>query len=140
MGLVTGVIIGAGIGLAAINVMALIAKNGSRHHDEATFASDADVIGTVDAWARDNGYYLASETGQTRVYRKGKNLLTAPMFLEVTREGQRYTFRSYTQINGLIVKGNMALSGDGFMAKLPRSMARKAQNTLLASLGQPGIA
>lgn len=139
MGMLTGMIVGAGIGLAAINVMALIAKNSGHPHDLTTLSSDEDVFAKVQAWAQANGYYLANDVDQTRLYRKGKNFLTAPMFLEVSRDGRQYTFKSYTQINGFILKGDMALTGNSFVAKLPRSMAKKAQNTLFASLGLPSL-
>lgn len=140
MGMVTGMVVGAVIGLGALNVMALMAKNSGRPFDQTTLTSDEDVLGKVAAWAQANGYYLDNESGQTLRYRKGKGFLTSPMFLEVSRDGNRYTFRSYTRINGLIIKGDMALSGSTFVAKLPRSMARKAQNVLFTELHAPPIA
>ncbi|MGH8026709.1 MAG: hypothetical protein ACREO0_08275 [Pseudoxanthomonas sp.] len=140
MGIVTGTIIGGLIGLGAINVMALIAKNSGKPNDQVNFSSDQDVFSKVDAWAQANGYRLVRNEGDSRVYQKGKNFLTSPMFLEVHRQGQDYAFKSYVQVNGLIIKGDMALTGDGFMAKLPRSMAKKVHNELFSSLGQPGLA
>jgi hypothetical protein len=140
MGLLSGAIVGGCIGLGAVNIMALIAKNSGKPHDLMTFSSDEDVFAKVDAWAGPNGYRLARSEGQSRVYRKGKNFLTAPMFMEVDRNGSLYTFKSYVQINGLIIKGDMALTGSGVVAKVPRNMALKAQNQLLASLGQTGLA
>ncbi|WP_449467946.1 hypothetical protein [Stenotrophomonas humi] len=140
MGMVTGMVVGAAIGLGALNVMALMARNSGRPFDQTTLTSDEDVLGKVAAWAKANGYYLDNETGQTLRYRKGKGFLTSPMFLEVSRDGSRYTFRGYTRINGLIIKGDMALSGSSFIAKIPRSMARKAQNVLFTELHAPPIA
>lgn len=139
MGMLTGMVVGAGIGLALMNIMALIAKKSGRPHDLTTFSTDQEVMAKVDAWAKANGYRLVHEVNQTWLYRKGKNFLTAPMFLEVSRAGQQYTFKSYTQINGFILKGDMALTGNSFVATLPRSMAKKAQNTLFASLGLPPL-
>ncbi|MNV23042.1 hypothetical protein D3C71_1140410 [compost metagenome] len=139
MGMVTGMVVGAVIGLGALNVMALMAKNSGRPFDQTTLTSDEDVLGKVAAWAKSNGYFLDNETGQTLRYRKGKGFLTSPMFLEVSRDGNRYTFRSYTRINGLIIKGDMALSGGNFVASVPRKMARTAQNVLFAELQAPPI-
>ncbi|MCD9088401.1 hypothetical protein [Stenotrophomonas sp. SY1] len=139
MGIATGMIVGAVIGFGALNVMALMARNSGRPYDQTTLTTDEDVLGKVASWAQANGYFLERETGQTQVYRKGKGFLTAPMFLEVIRDGSRHTFRSYTRINGLIIKGDMALSGSSFVASLPRSMARKAQNQLFAELHAPPI-
>ncbi|KRG63328.1 hypothetical protein ABB26_12595 [Stenotrophomonas humi] len=137
--MVTGMVVGAVIGLGALNVMALMAKNSGRPFDQTTLTSDEDVLGKVAAWAQSNGYFLDDTSGQTQRYRKGKGFLTSPMFLEVSRDGNRYTFRSYTRINGLIIKGDMALSGGNFVASVPRSMARKAQNVLFAELQAPPI-
>ncbi|MGE8279727.1 MAG: hypothetical protein ACN6O2_04760 [Stenotrophomonas sp.] len=139
MGLITGMIAGGLVGLAAINVMALIAKNSGSPHDLTSFTSDQNVLAKVDAWADSHGYRRISDSNGTRVYRKGNNILTSPMFLEVSQEGRRYVFKSYTQINGFIIKGDMALSGNGFLARLPRSMAKKAQNELFATLNVPGL-
>lgn len=139
MGMLTGMIVGAGAGLAVINLMALIARNSGNPHDLTRVCSAEDVFAKVDAWAQLHGYHLALEGDQTRLYRKGRNFLTSPVFLQVDRDGQHYRFKSYTQINGLILKGDMALSGAHILAKLPRAMARKAQNALFTSLGQPGL-
>lgn len=140
MGMITGALVGGAIGFGALNVMALMIRNSGNPHDLVTFSSDEDVFAKVDAWASANGYRLTRNETQQRVYQKGHNFLTAPMFLEVARNGRDYSFKSYIQLNGLLVKGEMALSGDSFFAKLPRSMAKKAQNQLFSSLGQPGLA
>ncbi|MGE8224969.1 hypothetical protein [Stenotrophomonas pigmentata] len=139
MGLITGMVVGGLGGLAAINILALIAKNSGTPHDLTTFSSDEDVLAKVDAWANEHGYRLVRDIDGTRVYRKGNNILTSPMYMEVTKDGNKYTVKSYTQINGFILRGDMALTGDTFIAKLPRSMAKKAQNNLFATLNVPGL-
>ena len=139
MSLITGMIVGALGGLALVNILALMARNSGRPHDLTTFSSDENVLAKVDACASQQGYRLVRDIDGTRVYRKGNNILTSPMYLEVTRDGNRYTVKSYTQINGFILRGDMALTGDTFIAKLPRSMAKKAQNLLFASLNVPGL-
>lgn len=139
MGLITGMVVGGLGGLAAINILALMAKNSGRPHDLTTFSSDEDVLAKVDAWENEHGYRLVRDIDGTRVYRKGNNILTSPMYMEVTKDGNKYTVKSYTQINGFILRGDMALTGDTFIAKLPRSMAKKAQNTLFATLNVPGL-
>lgn len=139
MGLITGMIVGGLGGLAAINILALMAKNSGRPHDLTTFSSDENVLAKVDAWAAEHGYGLVRDIDGTRVYRKGNNILTSPMYMEVTQDGNKYSVKSYTQINGFILRGDMALTGDTFIAKLPRSMAKKAQNNLFATLNVPGL-
>lgn len=137
MGMLIGAVIGGFLGLVLLNVMALIARNSGNPCDRVSFASTDDVFAKTDAWAKANGYRLVASGADLRRYQKGYNFLTAPMLLEATRSGSQYTLSSFIRINGLVIQGDMALSGKSFMASLPRSMARKAHNTLRAELGQP---
>lgn len=127
-------IFGAFCGLVLLNVMALIAKNGKNQFDYVEFASDKDVYAMVDSWATSNGYVLKRSEGDARKYQKGSGFLTAPMFLELDRVGAKYSIKSYVRVNGLILQGDVGLAGDGFLVKLPRSIAKKAQNQLFQSL------
>lgn len=127
-------IFGALCGLSLLVVMALIAKNGKNQFDYVEFASDKDVYAMVDSWATSNGYVLKRSEGGLRKYQKGSGFLTAPMFLELDRVGEKYSIKSYVRINGFVVHGDVGLAGDGFLVKLPRSMAKKAQNQLFQSL------
>lgn len=139
-GMIIGSVFGALAGLAAINIMASMVKGKNNPWDVVTFPAADDVAGTIATWAERHGYRLVRTEGQTRVYKKGINFLTAPMFLESTQGDAQHTLKAYTQVDGLLVKGNLALTADGPMAKLPRSMAKKAVNDLLATLRQPPLA
>ncbi len=139
MSMFTAAIAGGLIGFGAINLMAYMAKSANNPYDQREFASSDDVLGKVDRWAAANGYTLKSDDGKRRVYGKGINFLTAPMCFEVHRDGDRYATRSYVHVNGLILKGDLALTHPGFLAKVPRANARKAQNLLFAELGQPAL-
>lgn len=138
-GVIIGGIVGGTIGLGMVNVMAMIAKGKNMPCDHIRFPSSSDAADTIAAWAGRHGYRLARTEGQTRVYKKGVNFLTAPVFLESTDNGSEHSLKAYTQIDGLILKGDLALTADGPIAKLPRSMAKKAVNELLASLQQPPL-
>jgi len=137
MGVLIGGLVGALLGLGLLNVMALIARNRGNPCDTLSFSSTDDVIGKIDAWAKSNGYRLVPADNGIRRYQKGYNFLTAPMFLDVIRNGDQYTLKSYVQINGFVVKGDIALTASGFLVKLPRAMAKKTHNVLRAELGQP---
>lgn len=140
MSIFVAAIIGGLIGFGGINLMAYMAKSADNPYDQRDFTTSDDVLGKVATWAAASGYTLKSDDGTRRVYAKGMNVLTAPMCLEVHRNGDRYTTRSYVHVNGLILKGDMALTHPGVLAKLPRVNARKAQNLLLTDLGQPLLA
>lgn len=139
-GVVIGGVIGGVMGLGLINVMAAIAKGRNNPWDVVTLPARDDIPGTVATWAAAHGYRLVRTEGRTQVYKKGVNFLTAPMFLESTDDGAQHVFKAYTQIDGLLLKGNLALTADGIMARLPRSMAKKAVNNLLTTLQQPLLA
>ena len=136
-GVVIGGLIGGLAGLGLINVMAAMAKGRNNPWDIITLPARDDIAGTVASWASGHGYRLVRTEGRTQVYKKGVNFLAAPMFLESTDDGAQHVFKAYTQIDGLLIKGNLALTADGIMAKLPRSMAKKAVNDLLTTLQQP---
>lgn len=135
-----GGVVGGLMGLGLINVMAAMAKGKNNPWDIVTLPARDDIAGTVASWAAAHGYRLIRTEGRTQVYKKGVNFLTAPMFLESTEDGAQHVFKAYTQIDGLLLKGNLALTADGIMARLPRSMAKKAVNNLLTTLQQPLLA
>jgi hypothetical protein len=135
--IVLGGLFGGLAGLGVVNVMASMVKSKNNPWDVVTLASSANIAGTVASWAERHGYRLIRTVGGTRVYKKGVNFLTAPMFLESTDNGAEHVFKAYTQVDGLVIKGNLALTAAGPMAKLPRSIAKKAFNDLLATLRQP---
>ena len=135
-----GGVVGGLMGLGLINIMAAMAKGKNNPWDVVTLPARDDIAGTVASWAAAHGYRLIRTEGRTQVYKKGVNFLTAPMFLESTDDGAQHVFKAYTQIDGLLLKGNLALTADGVMARLPRSMAKKAVNNLLTTLQQPLLA
>lgn len=139
-GVVIGGVVGGLMGLGIINVMAAMAKGRNNPWDVVTLPARDDIAGTVASWAAAHGYRLIRTEGRSQVYKKGVNFLTAPMFLESTDDGAQHVFKAYTQIDGLLLKGNLALTADGIMARLPRSMAKKAVNNLLTTLQQPLLA
>ena len=133
-------LIGALFGLAAINLMAYLARNRNNPFDRREFSGGAEALAKIDAWAAANGYTRQPDVEGRRVYRKGINVLTSPMFLEVETLGERIATRSFVRIDGLILKGDLALAADGPMAKLPRANAQKAHEALFAQLGAPSPA
>ncbi|MDR7194208.1 hypothetical protein [Luteimonas terrae] len=139
MSIIGWAVMGGLIGFGALVFTANRAKSANNPWDERTFNAEGDVLARIDAWASANGYKLRSDDGRRRIYQKGVNFLTAPMRFEVDRDGDRYTTRSYVHVDALVLKGNLALSHPGIVAKVPRANARKAQNLLFADLGQPPL-
>jgi len=140
MFMIIGAIVGCVLGLGTTNIMALIAKNGPKHYDIIRFTRQASILANLDDWARRHGYVLKEDDGVSRRYQKGRNILTSPIMLEAAQHGDQVTIKAYIQINGFILKGDMPLSGGGFMAKVPRGMGKKALNELLREFGQQELA
>ena len=130
---------GAVCGVGLVNLMALVARGMKRPCDTVAFARGGDVRGLVADWARAHGFRHVRTDGTRQVYKRGRNVLTAPAFVEYDADGDRHTLKAYVQIDGLLVKGDIALSGGGLLVRLPRSMARGDVNRLLASLEQPPL-
>ena len=130
---------GAVGGIGLVNVMALVARGMQRPCDTVAFTREGDVRGLVATWAQAHGFRHVRTDGTAQVYKRGRNVLTAPAFVEYDAVGDRHTLKAYVQIDGLLVKGDIALSGGGLLVRLPRSMARADVNRLMASLQQPPL-
>ncbi len=78
MGVLSGMIAGAFGGFIGINLLAWVAKRNSRPHDLTSFTSDHNVIARIEDWAQAHGYRLVANNAGTRLYRKGRSILTAP--------------------------------------------------------------
>lgn len=101
---------------------------------------------TLETWAAENHYKLQSEEngpeGPVRLYQKGTGFLVAPMMLRVVAAGERIRMEAWVRagffvrlMSFFILPAEMMIESGGFRGVLPRNMARKAVNELLARLG-----
>ena len=86
------------------------------------------------------------QTGSTKLFQKGSGLFTAPMRAQFTHSGNTVEVQAYlhiplfTRIMALfMLPQEMHVRSGGFRAVIPRNMARKAVNELLAQVGGPPI-
>ena len=110
------------------------------------FSSTGDVWPVVEKWANENGYKPKESAGQERTYQKGVGFLVAPMMLKVRHENQETNIEAWIRANILvrlmsffILPAEMGIESGGVRGVLPRNIARKAVNALLAQLGQSPI-
>lgn len=110
------------------------------------FVRASDIWPVVDKWANENGYRQKGSQGQQKLYQKGVGFLVAPMMLEVRQENQEISIEAWIRANFLVrmmalflLPAEMGIESGGIKAILPRNIARKAVNVLLAQLGQPPI-
>jgi len=110
------------------------------------FHSAGDIWPVVNKWAVEHGYKLKESAGKECVFQKGTGFLVAPMMLKVKQENQETIIEAWIRANlfvrissFFILPAEMGIESGGFKAVIPRNMARKAVNTLLAQLNQPPI-
>lgn len=108
-----------------------------------TYAVTGDPWPTIAAWAQQHGFHPREpQTGPTKLFQKGSGLFTAPMRAQFTHVGASVEVQAYlhiplfTRIMALfLLPQEMNVRSGGFRAVIPRSMARKAVNALLAQVG-----
>lgn len=110
------------------------------------FPFTGDLWGTIEPWAKENGYNQKEGDAARRLYQKGIGFLVAPMMLEVRQNGGQVRLEAWIRCNLFVrimslfmLPAEMGIESGGFRAVVPRSMARSAVNKLLPQLGQPVI-
>jgi len=108
-----------------------------------TYAVTGDPWPTIATWAKQHGFNPREpQTGSTKLFQKGIGLFTAPIRAQFTHTGTSVEVQAYLSM-GLLVRimalfllpAEMHVRSGGFRAVIPRSMARKAVNVLLAQVG-----
>ncbi|MBL9014082.1 MAG: hypothetical protein JNL83_07890 [Myxococcales bacterium] len=101
----------------------------------------------IAAWAQRNKFYpRAPQTGDVKLFQKGSGFWTAPMRAQFTQRGDQVEVQAWVhnpllaRIMALfILPAEMNLNSGGFRAVIPRNIARKAVNELLAEVGAQPI-
>ena len=113
---------------------------------EIDFDTVQDIQKVVEDWAQQHGYKFQEIEGDMRLYQRGSGFWTAPMRLAFRQTGEHVHMESYVfapLLNRLmalfLVPKESHVESGGFVASLPRAMARKDINALLESLGQPPL-
>ncbi len=101
----------------------------------------------IELWAREEGYKIQHSTSTHRLYQKGLGLMVAPMMLSASREGEQMVVEAWVRCNLfmrlmalMLLPAEMHVGSGGFIAVLPRAIARKSINKLLTQLKQTVIA
>ena len=111
------------------------------------FHSGSDIWPLVDKWAGENGCTLKESGDNERLYKKGSGILMmAPLMLKIRREQQKTNLEAWLTVNlfgRILSRGvsspEMGIQSGSLAPGVPRIIARKAVNKLLAQLGQAGI-
>ncbi|MCI0403903.1 MAG: hypothetical protein L0212_10325 [Acidobacteria bacterium] len=110
------------------------------------FSFPGNLWGTVEPWAKENGYNQREGDASRRLYQKGTGLLVAPMMLDLRQQGGQVHLEAWVRCNLFVrfmalfmLPAEMGIESGGFRGVLPRNIARGAVNKLLPQLGQPVI-
>lgn len=120
----------------------------SARRTTVTYAVTGDPWPTIATWAKGHGFNPREpQTGNTKLFQKGSGLFTAPMRAQFTHTANSVEVQAYlhiplfTRIMALfMLPAEMHIRPGGIRAVLPRSIARKAVNELLAQVGGEPIA
>lgn len=106
-----------------------------------------DVWPLIEDWAEQHAYRPRKQVGPSRSYQRGSGLRTPPMMLEATLVGTRLHLEAWVKAGPLrqvgsafLMRRETGLESGGNIGAPHRAIARKATNTLLASLGEKPIA
>jgi len=110
------------------------------------FTVNDDFQSILDTWASSTGFKLQSIHSGTRLYQKGIGFLTAPMMLKIDTQDTRARLEAWIRVTSFVrvmslflLPAEMGIESGGFKLIAPRSVARKAANSLLSRLGAPTI-
>lgn len=111
-----------------------------------SFQCENPIWPTVEKWAAENGFKPVFQNNTERIFQKGVGFLVAPMMLSIAQKRAEVVGEAWIRA-GLLVRifslfmlpPEMGIESGGIRAMLPRKIARKAVNKLLANFGQPPI-
>lgn len=113
---------------------------------EIDFDTVQDIQKVVEDWAQQHGYKFQEMEGDMRLYQRGSGFWTAPMRLAFRQTGEHVHMEANVfapMLNRLmalfLVPKEAHIESGGFVASVPRAMARKDINVLLESLNQPPL-
>ncbi len=113
---------------------------------EIDFDADQDVQKVIEDWAEQHDYKFSRMEDDMRLYQRGSGFWTAPMLLAFRQTGAHVHIEAYVfaplfnrVISLFMVPEESHIESGGFVASIPRSLARKDVNELLMTLGQPPL-
>ena len=113
---------------------------------EIDFETIQDFEKIFEDWAQQHGYKFQEMEDDMQLYQRGTGFWTAPMRVAYRQAGEHVHIEAY--IFAPLISRLMAIfllpketqiESGGFVASVPRSMARKDINVLLESVGQPPL-
>ncbi len=105
------------------------------------FEYEGNLWPIVDEWAREDGYRLKKDEKDRRVYTRGRDILIAPRFLIIEKQGILVSVEAYIKphpISGYEFE-TIGLNSAGGLPVMSRDKDRAKINRLLVRLNAPLI-
>jgi hypothetical protein len=133
---------GSGIVGGSMNEQALVAVDPAKR-STTSYPIHGDPWPVIAAWAQKHKFLPREpQTGSRKLFQKGSGFWTAPMRAQFELSGDRVHVQAWLEIPWItrlfalfLLPAEMNIQSGGFRAVLPRSIARKAVNELLAQVG-----
>jgi hypothetical protein len=100
----------------------------------------------IETWVAASGFKPRPGAAGARLFQKGTGFLVAPMMFQIEQRGKEFRFEAWirtplvTRIMMLfLMPAEIHVGSGGFLALIPRRIARDAINTLFARLELPPI-
>lgn len=117
------------------------------HRSVVTFELQGEPWPVIAAWAKRHKFLpRAPQTDKVKLFQRGTGLWTSPMRAQFTQRGSQIELQAWVHnpllsriMSLFLLPQEMNLQSGGFRAVVPRNIARKAVNELLAEVGAPPI-
>lgn len=120
----------------------------SSQRSVVTYTTEGDPWPAIATWAQKHQFDRRTpQTDPVKLFEKGSGLWTAPMRVQFTRTGSTIEVQAWVQtprivriLSLFLLPAEMNVRSGGYRGSIPRGVARKAVNELLAQVGAEPIA
>ena len=111
-------------------VMVLYAKKRYKKETLMTVSSNDNLWEITDEWAVREGFTKRSENDNERLYQKGKNIISAPCYIQVEKIGENVDIKGWMFVNYFIVSTEIAYDEPGYMGRVIRKKRMQSMENL----------
>ena len=118
----------------SIIVMVAYANKNYKKETLKTIGNNEKVWEITDKWAAKEEYILKSEEGNERLYQKGKNIISAPCYVQIEKLTDSINIKGWLFMNYGFASAKIAFDEPGFMGKAVRRKRMDAMLDLINEL------
>lgn len=121
---------------AIMVIMVLYAKKRYKKETIMTVSSDENLWKVVDEWAAREGFTKRSSSDNECLYQKGKNIISAPCYIQVQKSGENVDIKGWMFVNYFVVSTEIAYDEPGFLGKVIRKKRMVSMENLRDAIAQ----